>query len=774
MATTPTKKPIPSEELRDLKFNSGKIDEFVTSLEHFYIDRFGKERYTSEGIRWVAQQAIAAFGYITMDSFQKGAVLTLPNHVLRWALPDGDGEYYRWDGDLPKIVPPNSTPELTGGVMTGAWVGVGDASLRANLGSSEKGFGLSMVALEQGGNTQQAIKYITPEMFGAVSDYDPVTDTGHDDTLALKKAIAVAITLGYRDVRVPSGANYLTTAPLNIGGEGYVGYRGVGIICDGFVNANIHYRVPDNNSACIEILGGSGMPTGRRLQGVTIQPTFPTRYTGVGIRIVGANFSKNSFLWVRQFNVGLHLLNNAAGVFTEQNEFNNIRFHRNLTDVLFETTGTGDDSFHGNDFKSCHFQVKTTVAGDDGNTTPGVALELRGGGERPVYWYNSYCDVHMFGGAGATAIKLTKANTDNIKGNILAEGNLILNSTDAVSSFESKGGFYSIGSVVMSTTSEPTARLSQFVFENRMSNTATFTSPSLAGLTPRQLPLYAADRTDNGCAPFVFRLVGPSSDGLGYGTSGAPGSDHTFGYVPVGRNLQSFVPGLKLSGDGSSFSSYSPTLYISNATVGVQLAPGFFSPRVDNAIDFGSAAYRPKQYWGVNSSINTSDARHKTDPRAPSDAEINAFYEIGQLPWVWQWLIKYQSEGDGARLHSGPTVQAAIDIMETYGLDWRNYSVFCFDKQESQEEETESWDDYYVTVKETRAIYDEHRNCVQEAVPEHRELVLAAGSRVIKEAREAFEVYSFRKEELLLWIIRATIERQKNMELRLAKLENMN
>lgn len=136
MATTPTNKPIPSEDVRDLKFNAGKVDEFITSLQHFYKDRFGHERYTAEGMRWVAQQAIASFGYITMDSFQEGATLTLPNNVLRWKLPDGNGEYYRWDGDFSqgeKIVTPGSTPENSGGIGIGAWVSVGDASLRSEL-----------------------------------------------------------------------------------------------------------------------------------------------------------------------------------------------------------------------------------------------------------------------------------------------------------------------------------------------------------------------------------------------------------------------------------------------------------------------------------------------------------------------------------------------------------------------------------------------------------------------------------------------------------------
>nr|MDN1587805.1 peptidase S74 [Escherichia coli] len=65
-----------------------------------------------------------------MDSFEDGATLTLPNQVLRYK---STGEYYRWDGEFPKTVSSGSTPETAGGVGLGAWVSVGDASLRSQL-----------------------------------------------------------------------------------------------------------------------------------------------------------------------------------------------------------------------------------------------------------------------------------------------------------------------------------------------------------------------------------------------------------------------------------------------------------------------------------------------------------------------------------------------------------------------------------------------------------------------------------------------------------------
>lgn len=133
MATQPTQNPVPSESPRDLKFNAGKIDEFVTSLALKYKDRFGTEHYTIEGLRWLAQQAIAEYGWIPVGTFQAGASLTLPNQILK----DDDGEYYRWDGDFPKDVPAGSTPETTGGTGVNPWVSVGDSTLRAMLKTAE-------------------------------------------------------------------------------------------------------------------------------------------------------------------------------------------------------------------------------------------------------------------------------------------------------------------------------------------------------------------------------------------------------------------------------------------------------------------------------------------------------------------------------------------------------------------------------------------------------------------------------------------------------------
>jgi len=153
MSTQPTQNAVPSESPRDLKFNAGKIDEFVNAFVDIYIDRFGNQHYTIEGLRQLVLQAIAKYGYITIDSFQAGANLTLPNQVLR---DTSNGEYYRWDGAFPKSVPAGSTPQNSGGVGKGAWVSVGDASLRANL-AGEDGVKLVNNAVDKRGDTMQRL-----------------------------------------------------------------------------------------------------------------------------------------------------------------------------------------------------------------------------------------------------------------------------------------------------------------------------------------------------------------------------------------------------------------------------------------------------------------------------------------------------------------------------------------------------------------------------------------------------------------------------------------
>lgn len=113
MATTPTNKPIPSEDPRDLKFNAGKIDEEVNGSADYYTDRFGVQRLTNTGRNtqfqnqmeqqaddWLTQfnqqesdfqQFLLNSGYQFLGDYENGPFqFSARNQYIRY-----DNQYYR-------------------------------------------------------------------------------------------------------------------------------------------------------------------------------------------------------------------------------------------------------------------------------------------------------------------------------------------------------------------------------------------------------------------------------------------------------------------------------------------------------------------------------------------------------------------------------------------------------------------------------------------------------------------------------------------------------
>ncbi|CAH5645465.1 hypothetical protein AI2943V1_1506 [Klebsiella oxytoca] len=246
------------------------------------------------------------------------------------------------------------------------------------------------------------------------------------------------------------------------------------------------------------------------------------------------------------------------------------------------------------------------------------------------------------------------------------------------------------------------------------------------------------------------------SMGIGYG--GASGTKALEFYVNGGNSYTQRIAAV--------------TSTVMRVEAGGNLAvDGNLYPTSDGTYSLGTLAGRWSQVFATNSTITTSTKKKKRGLRQQEEAENNAFYEIGQLDSIWQWLEKYQTEGDDARLHSGPTVQDAIEIMDKYGLDWTRYAAFIYYKWDAQDAVVESWDDEWEVVPGTPAVLDEEGNTIVEAVPETRVLIRSAGSQVIQEATEGGEDYAFRKEELLFSISRATIAKQQDIEKRLAAIE---
>lgn len=300
---------------------------------------------------------------------------------------------------------------------------------------------------------------------------------------------------------------------------------------------------------------------------------------------------------------------------------------------------------------------------------------------------------------------------------------------------------------------------------------------SLAAATP------AAGRTAIGAADATAVVDLTTNQSVG-GNKTFPGNT-TFGTSTSGSVVRAFV-----GNDGSYVQLYKtsgnsgterPTIRLSDATAGVDaymrnlgvsvqiyatfagvgdrgfsMESNTLRPTVDNVMSSATAAVRWTQLFAANATIGTSDARLKTEPRQLRDAEFKAASAIARLPAVWRWLNRVhgdencEPEGREARKHFGPTVQAAIAVMEAHGLDPFAYSFICYDEWEEQPEQWHDWPNEL----------DDDGNVIREA-----------GRELLQPARAAGDRYSFRKEELLCFLVAAMARQHDELAERVAALE---
>ncbi|GAB4059222.1 tail fiber domain-containing protein [Uliginosibacterium sediminicola] len=215
--------------------------------------------------------------------------------------------------------------------------------------------------------------------------------------------------------------------------------------------------------------------------------------------------------------------------------------------------------------------------------------------------------------------------------------------------------------------------------------------------------------------------------------------------------------------------------------------------------DTGANCGRPAQRWNTvftGSVITTSDARVKTDPRSVTADEIAAAIDLVGNVGIYQYLDAVAKKGaDAARLHVGMTVQSAIAIMESHGLDPLRYGFICYDAWGAEYTEVEDASGDIVRPVERQATRTEQQpyseiqiidgvpvrksgvRDVQVPITELRPVVDESGSPVLDDAdnplmhpvplmetvdvryrrvetRSAGELYSFRETQLALFIAR--------------------
>ena len=230
---------------------------------------------------------------------------------------------------------------------------------------------------------------------------------------------------------------------------------------------------------------------------------------------------------------------------------------------------------------------------------------------------------------------------------------------------------------------------------------------------------------------------------------------------PAGAYEALAVYGLRLGAQSTL------TATSSEIELGVRLTSRGIAPVLDNSYDIGSSSVGYRTIYARTGTINTSDARLKCDFRDLTPAEVAAARDIARVVGVYRWRDAVDCKGADAREHIGPTVQRAIEIMQSHGLDPFNYGFICHDTWERQTVEHPAIE-ARPAVPPTEAVpevLDSSGNVVAPAV-------LASAGFPAVEARagyteitlEAGDRYAFRYDELAMFIA-------AGQEARLAALE---
>lgn len=180
---------------------------------------------------------------------------------------------------------------------------------------------------------------------------------------------------------------------------------------------------------------------------------------------------------------------------------------------------------------------------------------------------------------------------------------------------------------------------------------------------------------------------------------------------------------------------------------------GTIAPGTDNSYDVGTASRRWDDVYATNGTIQTSDARVKTEVEYFSDDEINAAKELSKEIGIYKFLKAVDEKGKDARKHIGLTVQRAIEIMEKNNLNPFEYGFICYDE----------WEDRIIPEhKEQKEKKDKKGNVIidkKTKQPVMEEVIIPEVKAV-----EAGNRYSFRYNELILFIMRGIEARLEALE----------
>lgn len=259
------------------------------------------------------------------------------------------------------------------------------------------------------------------------------------------------------------------------------------------------------------------------------------------------------------------------------------------------------------------------------------------------------------------------------------------------------------------------------IAEDRVESTVPIRTPN--GSASRPSHSFAGD-TDTG----VFLV---DSNALGFATGGTSAGrinadqSVSFGSSPLASNTHGQLSVSVLGGEAPKFALHRTGATIwqlaitgTTGTAGLDVQrqnvqhfrfnTSHFIPLTDADKTLGGSGNRWTVVFATTGTINTSDAREKTELEPLTEAEIAAAKELAGAVGSYRWLDAIQAKGeDGARTHIGITVQRVIEIMQGHGLDPFRYAFVCYDEWEEEATEIEDPEGEIVRT-ERRQLTERH------------------------------------------------------------------
>ena len=598
------------------------------------------------------KRAYAEAGFNLVDgSFQIGAELSGWPDVL-WDWTSGKG--YQWHLDEAKTVAAGSTPASSGGVGVGAWLSVGDATLRGNLLSQNVNMGDALITVKQPfTNTAARTQHAKNSDWLSVKDFGAAGDGSTDDTTAIQNALNAVATLG-KKLYVPSGVYRVSALTYQPTGQTPLVLVGDGI-------TNTVFRKIGTSSAALLLVGKHPSPFFIKncvIEGITFDAVdkvscaalqmldcWFVRLDGVvcnggqvSLEMLTPIFVYATSVTCQNADTGLSISYWTGESFTGSQpgviEFNNSVFQSNsllgvkfndgenliLSNCAIEGNGTtpGNRS-HGGVYVGANVGRFMT-----GTVVPGLVMR----------------DCHLESNNGYAGVAAYSGRTllDNV---FFWEGD-----TNTTHDFAVDGGYYTLRNCTAASpkTSNvfegPTTGTGNLIVQCAMKNISINESRTMV-MNDAAL-----------VAPYV--KIG--------GVSG-PAAALTF------QNASTYWEFRQLA--GSSFGLYNGTQLMNYTNSG-----GGFCPGADNTYDLGTLANRWRVLYAGSGAINTSDERLKEDIQEIPSAILDVWESVP----VKMYKMKEDKSG---KWHFGRIAQDVKVAFEKAGFDPFEFAIL--DHQEWDE-----------------------------------------------------------------------------------------